>query len=85
MLLLHVLWFASAADIIAVCCACCTWICLWVQTERMTQLVKQTDPSRLVCSASGWDDKPVGDIVDMHKYVGPGKYNHAHIRYAVVT
>ena len=39
----------------------------------MTQLVKQADPSRLVCSASGWDDKPVGDIIDMHKYVGPGE------------
>ena len=38
----------------------------------MTQLVKETDSSRLVCCASGWDDKPVGDIVDMHKYVGPG-------------
>lgn len=41
-------------------------------TERYTQLVKELDPSRLVCCASGWHDKPVGDVIDMHNYPGPG-------------
>lgn len=41
-------------------------------TERYTRLVKELDPSRLVCCASGWHDKPVGDVIDMHRYPGPG-------------
>lgn len=41
-------------------------------TERLTELVKQRDPSRLVSNASGWTDKQVGDIIDMHSYPGPG-------------
>ncbi|KAL3162070.1 hypothetical protein ABBQ38_009136 [Trebouxia sp. C0009 RCD-2024] len=41
------------------------------ETERLTELAKQTDPSRLVCCASGSQDKPVGDIIDMHVYLGP--------------
>lgn len=40
-------------------------------TERLTQWVKGLDPSRLVDSASGWTDKGVGDIVDVHSYPGP--------------
>ena len=40
-------------------------------TPRYTALVKQTDPSRLVNNASGWTDKQVGDIHDIHKYPGP--------------
>lgn len=48
---------------------------LLLQTERLTQLAKQTDPSRLVCCASGWHDKPVGDIIDMHIYLGPGQWH----------
>jgi hypothetical protein len=55
-------------------------IILWVlfnegwgqfDTERLTQLMKATDPSRLVNSASGWTDMRVGDIVDVHSYPGP--------------
>jgi hypothetical protein len=41
-------------------------------TERYVGLVKQWDPTRLVNNASGWTDKPVGDVVDMHRYPGPG-------------
>ncbi len=40
-------------------------------TERLTKWVKQLDPSRLVCNASGWTDRKVGDILDMHSYPGP--------------
>jgi hypothetical protein len=41
-------------------------------TERLTKWVKEMDPSRLVNDASGWADKKVGDVMDMHKYPGPG-------------
>jgi Glycosyl hydrolases family 2, TIM barrel domain/Glycosyl hydrolases family 2/Glycosyl hydrolases family 2, sugar binding domain len=41
-------------------------------TAGLTQWVKKLDPSRLVSNASGWTDRHVGDIVDMHNYPGPG-------------
>jgi hypothetical protein len=41
-------------------------------TERLTRWVKELDPSRLVNNASGWADKKVGDVIDMHSYPGPG-------------
>ncbi len=41
-------------------------------TVRLTKWVKELDPSRLVSCASGWNDRNVGDIVDMHNYPGPG-------------
>ena len=55
-------------------------IILWVlfnegwgqyDTERLTAWVKQLDPDRLVCNASGWTDRHVGDIVDVHSYPSP--------------
>jgi beta-galactosidase/beta-glucuronidase len=42
-------------------------------TPKLAKLVKQLDPSRLVNNASGWKDRLVGDIHDMHKYPGPLK------------
>ena len=41
-------------------------------TERLTETVKQWDPSRLVNNASGWTDKNVGDVLDHHTYPVPG-------------
>ncbi|MCL6502007.1 MAG: glycoside hydrolase family 2 [Pirellulales bacterium] len=41
-------------------------------TQRLTQWVKQFDPTRLVTCASGWNDLPVGDVIDVHVYPGPG-------------
>lgn len=41
-------------------------------TVRITEWVKNYDPSRLVNNASGWTDHGVGDVVDMHNYPGPG-------------
>jgi beta-galactosidase/beta-glucuronidase len=41
-------------------------------TARVVDLVKKLDPSRLVDDASGWTDRGVGDVMDMHKYPGPG-------------
>ena len=37
-------------------------------TERYCQLLKRIDPSRLVNNASGWTDKKVGDVLDIHSY-----------------
>jgi beta-galactosidase/beta-glucuronidase len=42
------------------------------QTLRIVELIKSLDPSRLVDDTSGWADRGVGDVNDMHKYPGPG-------------
>lgn len=56
-------------------------IVLWVifnegwgqyDTERLTDEVKKKDPTRLVTNPSGWVDKGVGDMQDIHQYPGPG-------------
>ena len=41
-------------------------------TERVVAWTKEYDPTRLVNNASGWTDKGVGDVNDMHNYPGPG-------------
>lgn len=41
------------------------------QTGDVTDFVKETDPSRLVNSASGWTDRGTGDIKDIHHYPTP--------------
>jgi hypothetical protein len=41
-------------------------------TPRIVNLIKEYDPSRLVNNASGWTDRNVGDVIDMHNYPGPG-------------
>jgi hypothetical protein len=41
-------------------------------TEEIAALTKKMDPTRLVDATSGWVDKKVGDIADMHAYPGPG-------------
>jgi hypothetical protein len=40
-------------------------------TPRIVDLIKSWDPTRLVNNASGWEDKRVGDVHDVHKYPGP--------------
>lgn len=40
-------------------------------TERTVELTKKHDPSRLVDNASGWTDRGVGDVHDIHSYPGP--------------
>ena len=54
-----------------------TWVPFnegWGQfdTERITSWIKGYDPSRLVINTSGWADRGVGDIMDIHRYPGPG-------------
>jgi hypothetical protein len=41
-------------------------------TARMATWTKKHDPTRLVNSASGWNDRKVGDMHDIHVYPGPG-------------
>jgi len=40
-------------------------------TARIVDLVKTHDPTRLVINTSGWADRGVGDILDIHRYPGP--------------
>jgi hypothetical protein len=40
-------------------------------TVRVTNWIKQYDPTRLVDCASGGNDFPVGDVKDLHNYPGP--------------
>lgn len=37
-------------------------------TERLTSLFKECDPTTLVAGSSGWWDREVGDIYDLHNY-----------------
>jgi len=41
-------------------------------TERLTRHVEKLDPTRLANNASGWVDKKVGSVIDIHKYPDPG-------------
>jgi len=40
-------------------------------TPRIVDLIKELDPTRLVNNASGWTDRGVGDVRDIHSYPGP--------------
>jgi hypothetical protein len=40
-------------------------------TARIVDLTRKADPTRLVNNASGWSDRNVGDVHDIHVYPGP--------------
>jgi hypothetical protein len=40
-------------------------------TEKFVSNIKNDDKTRLVNNASGWADRGVGDVHDVHKYPGP--------------
>jgi len=40
-------------------------------TERIVDYIREIDPTRLIDNASGWADRGVGDIRDLHAYPGP--------------
>jgi hypothetical protein len=42
-------------------------------TGRIADLVKGHDPARLVNPSSGWADRGVGDVQDIHRYPGPAR------------
>ena len=41
-------------------------------TAGVVQRIRDLDPTRLVDDASGWTDRGVGDVHDIHDYPGPG-------------
>jgi hypothetical protein len=53
-------------------------------TERLTAWVKGMDPSRLVNNASGWTDRGVGDVKDIHNYPTPKSPGPDPVRAAVL-
>ena len=53
-------------------------------TERLASWLKALDSSRLVDNASGWTDKHVGDVIDIHSYPGPEAPAHENGRAAVL-
>ena len=40
-------------------------------TPRVVDMIRKLDPTRLVNNASGWTDRRVGDVMDIHQYPGP--------------
>ncbi|WP_407272145.1 PA14 domain-containing protein [Radiobacillus sp. PE A8.2] len=53
-------------------------------TVRITNRIKELDPTRLVSNASGWTDMNVGDLIDFHAYVGPDSPTPTDDRIAVL-
>lgn len=53
-------------------------------TARIVELTRQHDPTRLVNNASGWTDRNVGDVHDIHVYPGPSSPKPTHTRAAVL-
>jgi hypothetical protein len=53
-------------------------------TEQIVELIRRWDPSRLVNNASGWADRKVGDVHDIHSYPGPAMPPVAEQRAAVL-
>jgi len=41
-------------------------------TPRVSEMVEEMDPTRLVSNVSGWIDRGAGDVRDVHMYPGPG-------------
>lgn len=42
------------------------------QTENILQQIRDLDTTRLVNLTSGWSDRGLGDVEDVHEYPGPG-------------
>ena len=42
-------------------------------TQAITDFTRELDPTRLVNATSGWADRGVGDVQDIHSYPGPAK------------
>ena len=53
-------------------------------TARIAELIKKLDPTRLVDNASGWADRGVGDVHDIHSYPGPDSPENEPNRAAVL-
>jgi hypothetical protein len=53
-------------------------------TDTTVAAIRALDTTRLVNNASGWTDKGVGDVHDVHHYPGPGMPEPASARAAVL-
>jgi len=53
-------------------------------TRRIVSIIRQTDTTRLINDASGWQHEGAGDIIDVHRYQGPQAMFGAEGRVAVV-
>ncbi|MFW9972845.1 MAG: glycoside hydrolase family 2 protein, partial [Candidatus Odinarchaeota archaeon] len=53
-------------------------------TEKVVEEIRKLDPSRLIDNASGYFDKRIGDIRDIHNYPNPKMPKELHGRAAVV-
>ena len=53
-------------------------------TAALTDFIRSMDDSRLIDSASGWNDEHVGDLVDKHDYPGPSAPSEEPHRAAVL-
>lgn len=53
-------------------------------TARIVDLTRKHDPTRLVDNASGWSDRNVGDVHDLHVYPGPASPQPTDTRAAVL-
>jgi hypothetical protein len=54
------------------------------KTEEVTDFIKGCDPTRLVNNTSGWKDRGVGDVHDIHSYPGPAAPENEEHRVAVL-
>lgn len=45
------------------------------KTTEILNWTKLYDPTRIIDGASGWTDRGSGDMIDMHKYPGPGMFD----------
>lgn len=53
-------------------------------TARIVEETRKLDPTRLVDNASGWSDRNVGDVHDIHVYPGPASPQPTDSRAAVL-
>jgi beta-galactosidase/beta-glucuronidase len=53
-------------------------------TAKIVDMIKAWDPTRLVDNASGWTDRGIGDVKDIHKYPGPAAPRNEERRAAVL-
>jgi hypothetical protein len=54
------------------------------ETERVVEQVRKLDATRLIDNASGWTDKKVGDLLDVHTYPNPVAPKPEKMRAAVI-
>ncbi|HEV7279235.1 MAG TPA: glycoside hydrolase family 2 TIM barrel-domain containing protein [Pirellulaceae bacterium] len=54
------------------------------KTNEILAWTKSLDPTRLVDGPSGWADRGEGDLIDMHRYPGPGMFDEPENRASVL-